>query len=135
VSLHGLPKRGLDDQQFPLICDAALHTYVVRRSKTLLRSMYKAESRRFQLAGLDLAKENTMNDVDRAKHRRAIEALGGRLLLVMFGLGVLGFLVAIDRPDWFAIRPATGTSIAMANAANTVAPNPGAGTGKSIIVQ
>ena len=49
-------------------------------------------------------------------HANPREVLTGRALLVLFGFGVLGFLVAIDRADWFAIRPATGTSMAMANA-------------------
>jgi len=76
-----------------------------------------------------------MNDVDRVESRRLMEVLGGRILLLLFGLGVLGFLVAIDRADWFAIRPATGTSIAMAHAASsgpasTVTVD--TGTGKSI---
>jgi hypothetical protein len=38
-------------------------------------------------------------------------------LMLMFGLGILTFLVAIDRPEWFHIRPASGTAAAMANAA------------------
>lgn len=46
------------------------------------------------------------------------ETLVGRLLLLGFGLGVLSFLVAIERTEWFAIRPATGTSIAMAAASS-----------------
>jgi cytoskeletal protein RodZ len=49
------------------------------------------------------------------------EALTGRALLFAFGLGVLAFLVAIDHVEWFAIRPATGTSLAMANAATPTA--------------
>lgn len=47
---------------------------------------------------------------------RIREIMIGRVLLIAFGLGVLGYLVAIDRTEWFSIRPATGTSIAMANA-------------------
>lgn len=57
-----------------------------------------------------------MRDTDKPDTTRATEALAGRVLLLLFGLGVLGFLVAIDRADWFALRPATGTSIAMSNA-------------------
>jgi hypothetical protein len=36
--------------------------------------------------------------------------------LLSVGLAVLAFLVAIDRPEWFHIRPATGTSIALSHA-------------------
>lgn len=71
-----------------------------------------------------------MKNGDQTSNRRMMEVLGGRLLLVLFGLGVLGFLVAIDRADWFAIRPATGTSIAMAAASD--AGNLEAGTGKPV---
>lgn len=52
-----------------------------------------------------------MTDADRARLR---ESFIGNGLLFLFGCGVLAFLVAVDRVDWFAIRPATGTSIAMA---------------------
>jgi hypothetical protein len=60
-----------------------------------------------------------MDDAGRLEKKRMMEALAGRALLLLFGLGVLGFLVAIDRSEWFAIRPATGTSIAMAKAADS----------------
>ncbi|MBB3938792.1 hypothetical protein GGR39_000421 [Novosphingobium fluoreni] len=63
-----------------------------------------------------------MSDANKPTPSRAREILTGRLLLLGFGLSVLGFLVAVDRPDWFAIRPATGTSIAMANASHAAAP-------------
>lgn len=59
-----------------------------------------------------------MRKMDSVEKKRKMEALSGRALLLAFGLGVLGFLVAIDRVDWFAIRPATGTSIAMASASD-----------------
>jgi hypothetical protein len=52
-----------------------------------------------------------MTDADRTRLR---ESLTGNLLLFLFGCGVLAFLVAADRVNWFSIRPATGTSIAMA---------------------
>lgn len=59
-----------------------------------------------------------MHDMERLERKRMVEAFTGRVLLLMFGLGVLGFLVAVDRSEWFAIRPATGTSIAMAKASD-----------------
>ena len=46
------------------------------------------------------------------------ETFASRALLLLFGVGVLGFLVAIDHPQWFSIRPATGTSIAMSRASH-----------------
>lgn len=42
------------------------------------------------------------------------ETLRGSLLFLGFGASLLAFLVAIDRPEWFALRPATGTATAMA---------------------
>ncbi|MFW2830467.1 hypothetical protein [Sphingomonas sp. ID0503] len=45
-----------------------------------------------------------------------IEALLGRIILVTFGVGILAFLVAADRTDWFNIRPATGATVALAQA-------------------
>lgn len=38
--------------------------------------------------------------------------------LVGIGMAILSFLVAIDRPEWFHIRPATGTSVALSHAMN-----------------
>ena len=36
--------------------------------------------------------------------------LWGRLALLLFGLTVLAFLTAIDRPEWFHLKPASGTA-------------------------
>lgn len=58
-----------------------------------------------------------MTDADRTRLR---EAFIGNGLLFLFGCAVLGFLVAVDRVDWFSIRPATGTSVAMARSAEDV---------------
>lgn len=74
-----------------------------------------------------------MQNTKQPENRSMIEVFGGRAMLLLFGLGVLGFLVAIDRAEWFSIRPATGTSIAMANAANTAhAASADGTTGKSM---
>jgi len=62
-----------------------------------------------------------MTDADRTRLR---ESLVGNGLLLLFGCGVLAFLVSVDRLDWFSIRPATGTSIAMAR--STEKPQPAA---------
>lgn len=58
-----------------------------------------------------------MTDADRARLR---ESFLGNGLLFLFGCGVLMFLIAVDRVDWFSIRPATGTSVAMARSAESV---------------
>jgi len=44
--------------------------------------------------------------------------LWGRLALLLFGLTVLAFLTAIDRPEWFHVKPASGTAAAMAYASD-----------------
>ncbi|NTS64689.1 hypothetical protein HRV97_05915 [Sphingomonas sp. HHU CXW] len=49
-------------------------------------------------------------------HRSLMESIRASLLMLGFGLSVLAFLIAIDRPEWFHVRPATGTAAAMANA-------------------
>ena len=58
-----------------------------------------------------------MPDDKNTDSKRRRETLVGCSLLLLFGLAVLSFLIAVDRADWFAIRPATGTSIALSNAA------------------
>lgn len=57
-----------------------------------------------------------MNDAERARLR---QSLVGNFLLLLFGLGVLGFLVAVDRAEWFTLRPVSGTSVALSHAATT----------------
>lgn len=47
-----------------------------------------------------------------------VNPLWGRLALLMFGLTVLAFLTAIDRPEWFRLKPATGTAAAMVYASD-----------------
>lgn len=49
---------------------------------------------------------------------RPLNPLWGRLALLMFGLTVLAFLTAIDRPEWFRLKPATGTAAAMVYASD-----------------
>jgi hypothetical protein len=56
------------------------------------------------------------------KDKSHSETLFTSLMLLVFGLGVLGFLVAIDHPEWFRLRPASGTAAAMAQAAAPPAP-------------
>ncbi|WP_333571039.1 hypothetical protein [Sphingomonas sp.] len=51
-----------------------------------------------------------------------MERLRSSVALLLFGLGTLAFLIAIDRPEWFHLRPGSGTAAAMSHAA-TVAPD------------
>lgn len=55
-----------------------------------------------------------MRTLTPAEKTRLREALMGNGLLLLFGCLVLAFLVSVDRVNWFSIRPATGTSIALA---------------------
>jgi hypothetical protein len=54
--------------------------------------------------------------------RPLMERARASLLMLAFGLGVLGFLVAIERPQWFVVRLASGTARAMSMASD--APKP-----------
>ncbi|OWK30443.1 hypothetical protein [Sphingomonas dokdonensis] len=51
----------------------------------------------------------------------AIYTARASLVLLAFGLAVLAFLVAIDRPHWFSIKPVSGTAAAMAISAQPAA--------------
>lgn len=62
-----------------------------------------------------------MNDAERARLR---QSLVGNFLLLLFGLGVLGFLVAVDRAEWFTLRPVSGTSVALSHAATAKTASP-----------
>lgn len=42
------------------------------------------------------------------------------LSLLLFGLTILSVLIAMDRPEWFHIRPAGATALAMAHTPSTV---------------
>jgi len=58
-----------------------------------------------------------MNQPDKDR-RLLIEKAAGSFMLLCFGLGSLAFLIAIDRSEWFAVRPASGVAQAMANASD-----------------
>jgi hypothetical protein len=53
---------------------------------------------------------------DDHKYRKTMESLRASLTMLAFGLGLLALLVAIDRPHWFVLRPASGTAAAMSHA-------------------
>lgn len=74
-----------------------------------------------------------MPDISEAERNRSRESLVGTLLLLLFGCSVLAFLVAVDRAEWFAIRPATGTSVAMSQA--SVPQSPAAPISESAIAK
>ena len=50
-----------------------------------------------------------------------VERSIGSVMVMTFGIGSLAFLVAIDRPHWFHIRPVSGAAVAMAYAAEPAA--------------
>ncbi|SEN07953.1 hypothetical protein SAMN05192583_1969 [Sphingomonas gellani] len=57
-----------------------------------------------------------MNPIDNKPRNTSAPSARGSLILLTFGLLVLAFLVAIDRPHWFTVKPATGTAAAMSYA-------------------
>lgn len=57
-----------------------------------------------------------MQPRDNNDRRAMLEKLARSLMLLSFGLALLAYLIAIDRPQWFDLRPASGTATAMANA-------------------
>ncbi len=59
---------------------------------------------------------------DEQRNRKKLENLAGSLMLLSFGLAMLAYLIAIDRPEWFNLRPASGTAAAMSNAAQISPP-------------
>lgn len=64
-----------------------------------------------------------MHDPDNHKSGGIPQPLKSSLLMLSFGLMILAYLVAIDRPEWFHIRPVTGTAAAMSHAASPPAPS------------
>lgn len=54
---------------------------------------------------------------DKNSRMATLENLAGSLMLISFGLAILAYLIAIDRPEWFTIRPVSGTAAAMSNVA------------------
>jgi hypothetical protein len=48
---------------------------------------------------------------------RLLETVRASLIMLAFGVAVLAFLIAIERPQWFHIQPGTGTALAISKAA------------------
>jgi hypothetical protein len=111
-----------------MIARVAPHTTMLRRSKTLSQALDENENSQSHLVRSLRNWRTTMQDHGNPDPSRARETMIGRLLLLAFGICVLSFLVAIDRAEWFAIRPATGTSIAMAAASASAKDNAMNGT-------
>ena len=72
------------------------------------------------------------SDAMRAKASGARARMRGTMTLFVFGLGILAFLIAIGRPEWFHIRPASGGAVAMSLAAEQQ-PAPHAGTMSRVV--
>jgi hypothetical protein len=58
-----------------------------------------------------------MKPSDDDQRRDPVKSAYGSMILLVFGLAVLAFLVAIDRPHWFELRPVSGAAAAMSYAA------------------
>ena len=58
-----------------------------------------------------------MEPSDDDQRRDPIKAAHGSLILLVFGLAILAYLIAIDRPHWFKLRPVSGAAAAMSYAA------------------
>ena len=52
------------------------------------------------------------------REKSLVETIRASLIMLCFGLGILAFLISIDRPQWFHIRPVSGTAAAMSQAAS-----------------
>jgi hypothetical protein len=48
---------------------------------------------------------------------RLLETVRASLIMLAFGVAVLVFLIAIERPQWFHIQPGTSTALAISKAA------------------
>jgi hypothetical protein len=62
--------------------------------------------------------EMPVNQREDRETRNVVETLRGSLTMLAFGLGVLAFLIGIDRPEWFNLRPASGAAAAMSKASD-----------------
>ncbi|MDF0488626.1 hypothetical protein PX554_10835 [Sphingomonas sp. H39-1-10] len=67
-----------------------------------------------------------MQPFDKRDRHALLETWRGSWKFLMFGIAVLAYLVAIERPQWFVLRPATGTAIALASAAEAAPAKKGA---------
>ncbi len=56
------------------------------------------------------------SDHDRRDGTGIPQSLRASLMMLTFGLVILAYLVAIDHPEWFHIRPVSGAAAAMYDA-------------------
>jgi hypothetical protein len=70
-----------------------------------------------------------MRKTDDHARKKMVDQLLGSLALLGFGCLMLAYLVAIDRTEWFNLRPASGTAAAMSNASGHARPEHPAATG------
>ena len=56
------------------------------------------------------------SDDDRGTAEGIPQSLRASLMMLTFGLVILAYLVAIDHPEWFHIRPVSGAAAAMFDA-------------------
>lgn len=54
-----------------------------------------------------------MAQFDPRERKTMLEAWRGSLAMFCFGLTILAYLVAIERPQWFSLRPVSGAAMAM----------------------
>lgn len=59
-----------------------------------------------------------MQKSDDQDRRKSLESVRSSLGMLAFGFFMLAFLVAIDRPEWFNLRPVSGTAAAMSKASH-----------------
>jgi hypothetical protein len=62
-----------------------------------------------------------MTQFDNQDRKTISEKLRGTLFMLLFGVGMLMFLIAIDRPEWFNLRPISGAAAAMSQASDSTA--------------
>ncbi|MGR6329709.1 hypothetical protein ACU5AX_11640 [Sphingomonas sp. XXL09] len=87
---------------------------MMRRSKHMSRPVHGAFGRVAYLMVSSLTiRERPMHRDDKKRYQPNWTSA----LVLAFGLLALAFLVAIDRPGWWQIKPATGTAAAMSYAA------------------
>ncbi len=60
-----------------------------------------------------------MRQFDEFNEKSRFETIKASLMMLCFGLGILAFLIVIERPEWFHIRPVSGAAAAMVEAGNS----------------
>jgi hypothetical protein len=93
---------------------------VLRRSNKTSHAGQAAIARRAQIAiALDQQGEPAMHRPEDQESTKLMESLRGSLLWLCFGLSILAFLVATGHPEWFVLRPVSGTAAAMSHAGDS----------------